>query len=449
PDPSADRVLIEAVQNSSGMMRIGMINSLANRKAKDATSLIASLLKNEDMQTAEAAAFALGCIGGEQGVEAVSAALRDAQGSLRLACSQALLQCADQFAAQGQDDKAKEIYTRMYAKESEPVIRARAFGSLLSMTKDLNLMMQALGDADPKVQGRASQIGVEMPGSKATARLSALLGKSTPETRSLLLRVLGDRGDRTALKKVRRWSQDENPVVRLAALEAVGKLGDAGCVPLFAKRLASADVDERNVIRKSLDGLSGDRVNRAIIRQLPKSKPKAQVELIQSLTVRDATESASLLLKMTDSPDRKVRVEAFKALSELGSTDDIPALSERVLHCDESDSKEAESALVRLVRRLGHQSSIGAVLQERFIREQEAGVRVSLIRLIGAMGDPGSLDTLRDATKDRDESVRYEAIRALAAWPTSDPIDTLLELAKSADKETHQVIALRGFIDQI
>jgi HEAT repeat protein len=53
---------------------------------------------------------------------------------------------------------------------------------------------------------------------------------------------------------------------------------------------------------------------------------------------------------------------------------------------------------------------------------------------------------MRAAVKDPDEKIRDAAIRALAEWPDAAAANDLLALAKSAATETHQVIALRGYL---
>lgn len=449
PEPSVDRVLIEALRTKTGTMRVGMINSLANRKSHEAVPSIAPLLEDEDIQTAEAAAFALGSIGGERASSRLSDVFGQSQGRMRLAIAQAWLDCADQDASEGKQDTAREVYTRMYSTDEESVLRVRALASLISMTKDMSLLSNALGDEDPRVQGCAAQMAVELPGTKTTASLSVLVRRTSSGVRPVLLRVLGDRGDRSALRTVKRWSQDRDDSVRLAALEALGKLGDVSCVTLLAKRLAHAEASEVAIIRKGLDGLPDNRVNRAIIRQAGKPNPKVQVQLLQSLTVRNATESVPLLLKLTQSSDRKVRVESFRALSELASLDDVPTLLDQALDADASDSKDAEGALIKLTRRLQQESSVGVIVQSRYLQEQDISRKAALIRILGGMGDRGALETLSEATEHPDESIRYEAIRALAGWLTPEPITTLLRVAESDDKATHQVLALRGYIDQI
>jgi hypothetical protein len=53
---------------------------------------------------------------------------------------------------------------------------------------------------------------------------------------------------------------------------------------------------------------------------------------------------------------------------------------------------------------------------------------------------------MRAAVRDNDEKVRDAAVRALAEWPDASAAEDLLAVAKGAAGETHQVIALRGYI---
>ena len=71
PGAEADAALIDALGNADDKSKIGIVNSLGVRKAASAVPPIAPLLKSKDPVLAEAAAAALGHIGGADAVKAL------------------------------------------------------------------------------------------------------------------------------------------------------------------------------------------------------------------------------------------------------------------------------------------------------------------------------------------------------------------------------------------
>lgn len=74
----------------------------------------------------------------------------------------------------------------------------------------------------------------------------------------------------------------------------------------------------------------------------------------------------------------------------------------------------------------------------------EAEARRDLVRVLGAIGGPRALQTVRSALEDNDASVREAAVRALSKWPDPGPIDDLLALATDAGTSEQRHAALAG-----
>ena len=72
PGDAVDKALIRAAADTSGRARIGILNSLGNRKSKAAVKTLARFTKNRDKAVASAAIAALGQIGGDDATDAVA-----------------------------------------------------------------------------------------------------------------------------------------------------------------------------------------------------------------------------------------------------------------------------------------------------------------------------------------------------------------------------------------
>lgn len=70
------------------------------------------------------------------------------------------------------------------------------------------------------------------------------------------------------------------------------------------------------------------------------------------------------------------------------------------------------------------------------------------------IGGPEALTDVKSAIENAEPSVQDEAVRILSTWPNNWPEDseagqTLLTLATSAEKMSHQVLGLRGYLQYI
>jgi hypothetical protein len=84
-------------------------------------------------------------------------------------------------------------------------------------------------------------------------------------------------------------------------------------------------------------------------------------------------------------------------------------------------------------------------------RSSQGALRVVGLHALASAGGPEALAALRTALQDNDQAVQDEAVRTLSTWPNTWPEDEhvaepLLALARSGTNPTHQVLALRGYL---
>jgi len=120
PGAEADAALLDALGKADAKSKIGIVNSLGARKAASAVSAIAPLLASDDALLANAAAAALGHIGGDDAVKALHGRVAK---SARDTAANALLECAEHT---GDAKAAEKIYRGVSG--SKPVERAAKRG---------------------------------------------------------------------------------------------------------------------------------------------------------------------------------------------------------------------------------------------------------------------------------------------------------------------------------
>ncbi len=131
PGAAVDAALREAMAKTAGKVKVGIINSLGERRDAKSAAAISKLLGDSDEMVACAAAAALGKIGGPQATEALAKAKATASGRLQMVVLDAYLKCADKLAAEGKKKEANVIYKELYEPDMPAVVRTAALRGMV------------------------------------------------------------------------------------------------------------------------------------------------------------------------------------------------------------------------------------------------------------------------------------------------------------------------------
>lgn len=311
----------------------------------------------------------------------------------------------------------------------------------------IDMVIDALKSDDPEMQTGAIAIVREIPGEEVTRALARELPKLGAAGQVQLLSVFADRGDATALPAVVEASRSQDESVRVAALRAVGQLGNASSVPMLVERAAAGKGAEQKAARESLYRLRGPEVDAAILQSLPSAEPAAKVELVGAIGERNVPGGVEPLLQTARDEDRKVRLESLKVLKIVARPEELPALVNLLLEAkSNSDRAEAEKMVAAVAHKIEDPNRQAAAVLAVLPNVKDLPNRASLLRVLGRIGDVSALPTLRTALTSRDEEIQDAAIRALSDWPTAEPVPELLKVAQTSENRVHKILALRGFV---
>ena len=450
PGKAADEALLKALAAVDEKLRVGMVYSLGRRRCRQAVGTIVPLLASRNEDLLVASLVALSRIDSEQAVAAVARARATVPAKIRPAATAAYLDCAKRLAEAGRASDAVAIYRKLFRPAEPTMCRIAALKGLVAAQagEAAALALAAMGDKDPEVREAAVPTLRNVPGPQVTKAIVAELPKRDEKVQVMLLSVLADRGDKSALPAVVRAATTSSLPVRLAALDALAKLGDASVVPMLARWAAEGGPREvKAAARNALDRLEGSRINAAIVRALTSTDASVRAELVRSLAARGAGEQTAAVLKAAEDEDAGARTEAMKALRTLAQAKHVPALVELLVRARDSKVRgEAESAVVAAARKIDRGSPAAAPLRA-LKAAREPAVRASLVRVLGRIAHDDALGSLVVAARDADANVKDAAVRALADWPTAEPAKVLAGIAADeAATQTHRVLALRGYI---
>jgi len=441
PYPEAGAALREALKATSGVIKVGIIESLGERREQESVPTLAPLVSDGDPTVAAAAATALGRIGGPDAIRVLKAA------GTRSAVKPALLVCAEQLLGSDRAE-AREVYRELVESQNPPHIRTAAYRGLIVAAGDggVPLVASALTGSDRAAKAAALPFVRHMKGVEATRAFASLLGRVPQGTQVALIEALGQRGDPAAGPAIAQATQSKRAAVRRAAYRALTLCGDASAAPALAKAAARAEGSERKAAMKALARLQGPGVNAAIEGSLPKADASERAVLAAALGARRSAGSAPALLKLATDEVEAVRLAAIVSLGEVADAATASKLVELAQNAKSPDERSAvERAMTAIGQRVGASPPFtSAVLHG--VESNDPRLRCAMLRVCGKFRNAQLLAVLEGPTRDANSDVRDAAVRAISGSPDPAALPHLLTVAKEAEEPAHRVLALRGAV---
>ncbi len=473
PDPAVEGLLLGALDRARGRTRIGIVTALGNRRADASTSGLLAMLADPDTNARTAAASALGRIGTRSALSGLALRFTMTRGDLRGEILHAMLACADRLRSEGVTDIALAAYRKLSAPGNPLPVRSAALrGIVLSdRTNAASVIRETLRGTDRAIHPAAAKLLSEVTDIAGIRSVAAELPRLSPASQIQILASLAQYRDAEVQRSVTGMLLSRNGTVRIASLQTLGAMGDAGAVSSIARAASRAPGSDQKVARASLAGLHASGVNDTILALLPRADSKTKVELMRAIgerritsgstrTVNAVTDEAGtvrmegeqklampLLFEGARDPSAAVRLESARTLNLIAGGDEVPAMIELLEGArDESFRSEMERALASSSRRITDPASRDRAVLAAYPGAKGKRAKISLIRVVGRIGAQSSLPLLRGTLKESDPDIRREGILALSSWPAPEPYADLRPLATGAHESAERTLALRGAV---
>lgn len=154
---AADRALLDALRETGGGVRIGVINSIGMRRTERAVSALRRLAGDEDGATAAAAIHALGKIGNTAADRALRGVARRAPEALQRDVADARIEAAHRLAEASNARAASRAFNELSGPGMAAQVRVAAFLGLLEIEGPAgkDRLMAALKSGDPALERAA------------------------------------------------------------------------------------------------------------------------------------------------------------------------------------------------------------------------------------------------------------------------------------------------------
>ncbi|MCH2183282.1 MAG: HEAT repeat domain-containing protein [Mariniblastus sp.] len=446
PSPKVDTVFRQALGELKGPQLVGVINSVGSRGDIKAIDALSGLAVGQDDEVASAAVSGLGALATAESIRPVKQALSGKR-SLRLAAADACLTAADRLLEDGKNAEALEILALLRQADLPRHINvASRLGEIRSGTQDENdLMVSYLSDTDPDLFRIGLELAHHQRDAETTAQLLKQLEALPMQRQVLLVHVLGDRGEVSALPALADLADSDDEGMKLAAVRVLGSLGDGSVLPVLLRAALSDNQPMATISRDSLAQLAGPEVDEQLVNRLKNSDGQERLVLVDVAGRRGIKRAIPLLLQFVSSEDAELRNLAIDGLGRTVGLEDFPQMVDQLLAAGSSPSAPPmKEALRKACQRMGDRAAASRVLLERMATATEQA-QTDLMDLLVYVGGPQALAGAQAAAQGEDRSVANAATQALGKWLTPDVAPVLLELAQSGNA-AYRVRCLRGYI---
>jgi len=449
PGPAPDEALRQALAKVKGKLLIGVIHSIGVRHDPAAVNALADRLADSDREVAAAAARALGKIPTPAATKALWGALSTASGRACPAVGEACLLCAERLAAADKRDEAIAIYDRLRSADTpKPIRRAATRGAIL-VRQSIDLLVEQLQSADDEMFALGLGLVRQMPAAGIAAAAARELPCLAAWRQIRLVQALADRGDKTATPAVLALAEKGDMAVRLAAIEALAKLGNVGMAVLLIQTAAGEKADLAAAAAAALANMPDRDLDVLLGRSLRDANPKIRRLAAEILGQRHSPSAADGLFGATADADKTVRQAAIKALGATVKLPDLGRLAEFLLKAPgPAERTAAEEAIAAASAGIADKDACADKLLALLAGADIEG-KSALLRTLSQIGGPKALASVCAAMKDPSQEIQDVAARALSNWTTAEAMDELAAIAKDSSNQKHKVLALRGYVRQI
>ncbi|MGC8668501.1 MAG: HEAT repeat domain-containing protein [Chthonomonadales bacterium] len=442
PDPSAGAALRSALSHATGTMRVGLINSLGDRRDTASTPMLARLCHDRDGRVAEAAIAALGKIATPAAYAALNHLPQD-----NLVVGQARLSCLRAMIASGRRRQAIGGLMRLTAAGQPWVVRLAAAEELVRMRDPhaAQVAFSLVKAPEPRLQVAAAHLCGSLPDAASTDHAIRLAGSLGPSAQTALITALADRHVARALPLALELTKSEDPVLRVAAIQAAGHIGGRAAVDRLAAMIAAGV--ERDAAREALATMRGPAAEAELLRLASDGSPDVRAALMPVLAERPSAGALRAMLRAASSGSGPVAVEALRALGRVATGVQYPELVKDLVNARSDDARDAaQTAVVATAQRMADQDRALGPLLDAY-PSASPQVQSALLGVMAQIGGERALQQITQATASTNDEVRHAAVSALAdTWQDVRALPTLLQIARTDPQKAVRVQALRGYL---
>ncbi len=449
--PEVEKVLLKSLGVVSEEKKATIIKALGELGSQKAVKKIIKYSESGDENLRSVALYALANIGDPRSEKVLDNVSVTAPAYERIKAPSIYLLYAQRLAEAGSRETCVRICRKMienYTAPQESHIQSSALSILVSVLgkNALDDLLDAVHSPNKEFRWRALELANTIEEEEATAVWIRKMENVSPEVQAEIIAMLGHRGDESALPVILKSLQNEEIIVRLAAIPAAAKLGGFNVLENLLGRLQTDQDEEARAVKLALMGYSADQVVPRAVEAFDGMPPLGRIILIEILAEREAIEHVDVVFTETKSEHKEIRLAALAGLEPLVSENDLPRLIKLLV---ETDDSEEISLIQNAAVVSANQIPVPDLRADLFLGTLagiEGAKRVDLFRPLSRIGGEEALQVVVKETQSEDEIIQDAAVLTLSEWPDLSAADELFEICQSTKNTEHIQLAIQGFV---
>ncbi len=452
PGKAVNDAVIAALPTLPTDSQFYLVKLLAERNDARAAATLTYFMMGANLERASSAAASLARISGPSAHEVLVAAFKASDEKRKPGLGAALILRAGRLAAAGNSADAAQLYSICDAS-GLPMLRAAALRGRAASNPSgsASLVLAALKENGTPRQSMAADILRTSSNPTLRSQVGAALPALTPHTQTIVLKALEDQGERADWPGIRGLASNGTGEVKLAAIEALGKISTPSALPVLLKSAASGSAAEKLAAQDSICRLRGAEVDAGLRAALLNGSTPGAIRQISAglLARRRAVSAFGDISSLLGTKDEKLRAACYAALRDSGPASLLPTVLAHALTLPADARDNAIEACVEIARRGTTEAERTGPLLTALDAAKQPADKLTLLTVLNQVGGLRALMALKKAYSSPTIEVREGALALLSEWPTEEPLELLLKAAKSGLTPRTKAIGLRGYLKMI
>jgi len=448
PGKASNQVLRTESESVKGRLLVGILNSIGVRRDVESVDLLSKYVMDSDTSVASAAAVALGRIGNPASTEVLKQSIAKVGDDVRSAVAEGLVLSAERSMLEGKLSIAIEVYDLVRGSKvaQQRVVEATRGAILCRKTAGIPLLLEELRATEYFRFQLGLGVARELDGREVDQALAAELASAPADRAALILVAMADRPATVDVPAIMKAASSEAKSVRLAALKALGSVGNVACVSTLLNATKDADKELTDTVVVALSQISDAKVDGELAKRMNDANGSVLVVLIRALGERGVPASDGMI-KALENADVAVRSAAFTALGDTLPANRLSVLINQFLAPKYAIDQDAASVSLKTAAiRMPDREACANELTDALAKAKKADLKAKVIEILGAVGGTKALTTVGESALSGEEASKDSATKVLGNWMTIDAAPVLLSLSEKMPDDKYRVRAVKAYL---
>ncbi|MDR2438074.1 MAG: DUF1080 domain-containing protein [Planctomycetaceae bacterium] len=445
--------LQESLESLKGKNLAGVIESLAAVRYEKSETQLIKLTEDSDPIIAKSAILALGKIASENAVKTIRTILSNNNSPFQQDAATAALFAAEQLLTVHNNNAAIEILKELQQHPEFPAVWSAATQSyvLLDETNGLQVLAALLNSSENETAFKtAHNIAVKIKSPQASKLILDHLPQFSGNKKSALIEILGIRKEQSAVTELIELAKSDDTIVKIAAIKALGKIGDMRSVDTLFVAVSSSDKAVADAGKESLTMLQGTEFNTTIIKSLDSNNKIFRLTALNVIEERRIAEAVEKIKLLFNDSDIDIKIAAYRAFSQIivatpADLELLINLFQKTTLNSETEKNGLREALMTVCRKIPARDESVTVI-EKFKNSGDVKNKQFLMDLLYFIGNGKACNMIADFAKDTENEIVDHATMLLGKWSSPDAAPFLIDLAENHPVEKYRIRMLSGYL---